>query len=145
VKKIFWALASVIFIIFLIWSRFYQLDLLPASLTHDETVYAISAQSFILQGTDLTQSHKPWSLTPIHPMYAEWPATIMSLGFLISHNSLFAAHFPSALMGVLLPFIFGWLLWGVWRNKQLAIIGVVIAAANPLLWQFSRLSKSMAA
>jgi hypothetical protein len=140
VTKIFWILASVVFVAFLFWSRFYQLSLLPASLTHDETVYAITAKSFTLQGSDLTQSHRPWSLEPIHSMYAEWPPMIMSLGFLVSNNSLLATHFSSALMGVLLPFLFGWLLWGIWKNKQLAIIGTIVAAASPLLWQFSRLS-----
>ena len=139
-KKIFWALAGIIFVTFLIWSRFYQLNLLPASLTHDEVVYAVQAKSYILQGSNLTQSHRPWSLKPIHPLYAEWPATVMSLGFLVSNNSLLATHLSSALIGVLLPFIFGWLLWGIWKNKQLAVIGAIIAASSPLLWQFSRLS-----
>lgn len=139
-KKIFFSLSGIFLIIFLFWSRFYQLDLLPASLTHDEAVYAVQAKSYALQGSSLTQTHRPWSLKPIHPMYAEWPATIMSLGFLVNDNSLQATHFSSALMGVLLPFLFGWLLWGIWKNKQLAIAGVVMATISPLLWQFSRLS-----
>jgi hypothetical protein len=140
VKKLFLTLAGIFLTIFLFWSRFYQLDILPASLTHDEVIYAAQAKSYALQSTDLTQSHHPWSLKPIHPMYAEWPTTVMSLGFLINDKPLWATHFSSALMGVLTPFIFGWLLWGIWKNKQLAIIGVVIAATSPLLWQFSRLS-----
>jgi len=140
VKRLFLILGGVFLIIFLFWSRFYQLDILPASLTHDETIYAAQAKSYTLQGASLTQSHHPWSLKPIHPMYAEWPTTVMSLGFLVSNNPLWATHFSSALMGVLMPFIFGWLLWGIWKNKQLAIIGVIIAATSPLVWQFSRLS-----
>lgn len=139
-KKIFSSFGLLGLIIFLIWSRFYHLDILPATLTHDETVYAAQAQSYVLQGSDLTQSHRPWFLKPIHPLYAELPATIMSLGFLISQNSLLATHLSSALMGILTPFIFGWLLWGIWKNKQLTLISVIIAAASPLLWQFSRLS-----
>ncbi len=139
-KKIFLILGGLFLTTFLIWSRFYQLNILPASLTHDETIYAVNAKSYTLQGNNLAQSHRPWGLEPIHPMYAEWPATIMSLGFLVKNNPLFATHFSSALMGVLLPFVFGWLLWGIWKNKQLAMIGIIIAAANPLLWQFSRLS-----
>lgn len=134
------SLCGIFLFTFLIWSRFYQLNLLPSSLTHDETIYAVNAKSYVLQGKDLSQSHKPWSLNPIHPMYAEWPTAVMSFGFLFSGNPLFATHFSSALMGILLPFVFGWLLWGIWKNKQLAIIGVIIAATSPLLWQFSRLS-----
>ena len=139
-KKFLLFLFGIGLLIFLIWSRFYQLQLLPASLTHDETVYAIQAKSYSLQGKDLMQTHYPWQIDPIHPMYAEWPATIMSLGFLISENSLWAAHFSSALMGIIFPFFFGWLLWGIWKNKELALIGVVVTAINPLIWQFSRLS-----
>ena len=138
-KKVLLSLFGIGLFIFLIWSRFYQLKLLPASLTHDETVYAAQARSYSLQGKDLTQSHYPWQIKPIHPMYAEWPATVMSLGFLISDNPLLATHFSSALMGVISPLLFGWLLWGIWKNKSLALIGTVIAAANPLMWQFSRL------
>ncbi len=139
-KKILAILGGITLLSFLIWSRFYQLNLLPASLTHDETIYAANAKSYLLQGRDLTQTHNPWDISPIHPLYAEWPATVMSLGFILINNPLLATHFSSALMGVIFPFIFGWLLWGLWKNKQLTVIGIVIAATNPLIWQFSRLS-----
>lgn len=140
VKKWWWLGGVLLLLSFLVFTRFYQLKSVPGSLTHDEVVYAIQAKSYVLQGTNLTQDHRPWSIKPIHPLYAEWPATIMSLGFLISNNSQIASHFSSALMGVLLPFVFGWLAWGLWQKKELAIISTIITASSPLLWQFSRLS-----
>lgn len=125
---------------FLCFTRFYQLRLLPASLTHDETVYAAQAASYALRLKSLNGQHRPWFLTPFHEMYAELPATVISLGFLLTDQALLATHLPSALMGILLPFIFGWLLWGIWQDKTLSWCGVLVGAASPLWWQFSRLS-----
>ena len=84
---------------FLFWSRLFLLQIIPSTIPHDELVYAAQAKSYALQGTTIDQLHFWWQLTPFDAMYAELPATLMSLGFLFSHNALIGAHFTSALMG----------------------------------------------
>lgn len=125
---------------FLLWSRLYRLDILPAALTNDEAVYAIQAKSFALQGKTIDQQQTPFTVQPIDPMYAEWPAILLAPGYLLTNRPLLAAHLVPALLGVSLPFILAWLLYGIWKDKSLSIAVAVVATFNPLLWQFSRLS-----
>jgi len=127
-------------VVFLILTRFFALDTLPPFLTHDEVVYGIVAKSFAVQGTTLTQDQEWYSMRPVHPFYAELPALFMTPFFWLTDNPLLAVRIPTALMGVAFPFIFGWFCWGVWRDKKLAWVAVVIVSLNPLWWQFSRLS-----
>ena len=82
-------------VVFLLFSRFWLLESIPVTLPRDELVYAIQARSFVEQGTTLDPQPSFWSLAPVHQMYAEWPAHIMSLGFLVSDAPLFATHFIS--------------------------------------------------
>jgi hypothetical protein len=126
--------------VFLIFSRLWKLDQIPATLSHDEMVYAVQAKSLIAQGTSLDQQDSWWSLHPAHVMYAEWPARVMALGFLISSNPLVATHLSSALMGISLPFIMAALTYSIWRKKSLAKATWIIFILNPLFWQLSRIS-----
>lgn len=125
--------------VFLIYSRFYQLGSIPVSIPHDEMVYAVQAKSYVLQGTTLDQQHSPWSLKPFDHLYAELPATLMALGYLLTNNPLAGAHLTSALMGVTIPFILSYIFWNLWKNKTLSMALFVVATFNPLFWQFSRL------
>lgn len=127
-------------LLFLFWSRLFKLDQIPATLPHDEMVYAIQAQSFVLQGKTLDQEQGFFSLKPSHVMYAELPAQVMSLGFLFSQNSLLATHSASALMGLSLPFLMAFLVWCLWKRKDLSKATFVVFVLSPLFWQMSRLS-----
>lgn len=120
-------------------SRFWELDQLPAIIPHDEMVYAVQAKSYSLQAMDLTQTHRPWYLKPFDGMYAELPATLMSLGFVLFDQPLLAAHFTSALMGCTLPFLVAWLTYLIWQNKRVSLSVLIILTFNPTFWQMSRL------
>ncbi len=124
---------------FLGFSRLFILDSVPATIPHDEMVYAIQAKSYVVQGTTLNQLHRPWMISPFDNMYAELPATFMALGYLLSNNPLVGAHLTSALMGISMPFILAWLVYGIWKRKDLAIGIAVVSIFNPLFWQMSRL------
>lgn len=139
-QKPAWTIALVAWLSFLLWSRFWALDTLPATMPHDETVYAIQAQSMVLQGTSLDKSQAWWGLTPQHPMYAEWPALVLLPGFLLSDHALLATHLVPAVMGVLFPLLVGLLTWYFWKRRDVAIAAVVVTTFNPLFWQMSRLS-----
>lgn len=136
VEKIAFALLFLL----LLWSRFFLLNRIPATMPHDEMVYAIQAKSFLLQGTTLDQSQSFWTLKPSHPMYAELPAQVMSLGFLLSNQPLLAVHFSAALMGVLLPFLMALLVWQIWQRLDLSKATWVVFVLSPLFWQMSRIS-----
>ncbi|MBU0978223.1 hypothetical protein KKF92_00120, partial [Patescibacteria group bacterium] len=134
-----WLIGFSLMMLFLVWSRFFLLGTIPAIIPHDEMVYAVQAKSYAIQGVTLLQNHSFWQLTPFDPMYAELPATIMSLGFKLTQNPLIASHLISALMGVTLPLALAWLTFGIWGQKKPALAVLVLAVFNPLLWQFSRL------
>jgi len=146
VKKIFSQLARLeniafaFLLIFLLWSRLFQLSKLPATLPHDEMVYAIQAQSFVLQGKTLDQRQGFFSLRPSHIMYAEWPAQVMSLGFLLSKQPLLATHLTSVLMGLTLPFLMALLAYTLWQRADITKATFMVFVLSPLFWQMSRLS-----
>lgn len=133
-------LALVGIIGFLLITRLIYLDALPTSLTHDESTYAIEARSIALQGTDLTQTWNPWSLKAIHKQYAEFPALFMAPFVWIFSHPMIAAKIPFVIMGVLMPFIMAWFVYGLWRKQNIAWAMLFVASASPWLWQFSRLS-----
>ena len=126
-------------IAFLFFSRLFLLDSVPATIPHDEMVYAIQAKSYVVQGTTLNQQHRPWMISPFDSMYAELPASLMAIGYLFSNNPLVGAHLTSALMGISMPFILAWFFHGLWKRKDMAVGIGIVAVFNPLLWQMSRL------
>lgn len=130
----------VFLLLFLFWSRLFKLDQIPATLPHDEMVYAIQAQSFVFQGKTLDQTQGFLTLKPSHVMYAEWPAQVMSLGFWLSSHPLVATHLSSALMGIALPFLVASLVWSLWQRRDLSKAAFVVFVLSPLFWQMSRLS-----
>jgi len=133
-------LGGSLLVVFLVISRFFLLNQIPLMLPHDEAIYAMQAYSYSVQGTTLNQLQHPWELKPIDPMFAELPATMLMPGFALFHDPLFATHFIPALLGIFLPFLFGWLLYGIWKDKKIALAGIILMSFNPLLWQLSRLS-----
>ena len=127
-------------LIFLIFSRFYKLGQIPVSLTHDETVYAIQAKSFAVQGINTSQEIRPWSMSLLHHMYAEWPATIMIPGFFFSDNPILATHLMTAILSLLIPISIAFIFHALWNDTTLTISALLVATLNPLFWQFGRLS-----
>lgn len=119
--------------------HFFRLNTIPSTLTHDEMVYAVQARSLATNGNSLDGKQSWFSLFPTDPLYAEWPASIMAFSHLILQHPIAATHAPSAVMGTLLPFLFGWLIYGIWRNKNVALWAVFFSLFNPLLWQLGRL------
>ena len=120
--------------------RLYKLNQIPTTLTHDESVYAIQAKSLALQGKTWDQKLGWFPLQPVDPWYAEWPASVMAPFFWLTENPLLAARLPSAIMGAILPFLLGGIVWSWWRNRELAVWTIIISVFNPFLWQFSRLA-----
>jgi len=127
-------------LLFLMWSRLWKLGQVPATLTHDEMVYAIQAKSFVVQGKSLDQKQSYYSIQPIHPMYAEWCAQIMRLGFHFGRNPLFSTHLVSALMGITLPFVLAAFVHGIWKREDVTKAVWILFVFSALFWQMSRLS-----
>lgn len=121
-------------------TRLYKLDQIPGTLTHDETVYAIQARSLAVQGKTWDQKLGWFSLQPVDPMYAEWPASLIAPFFWLTSNPLLAVHLPSAVMGAVIPFLLGLVVFDWYRNRRLSLWVVTVAVFNPFLWEFSRLA-----
>lgn len=126
-----------IFITGFLW-RIYFLDAIPTALHPDELAYSINAQSWLLSGTSLDGKWSPTKFNTLTPMLAEWPTIITSFGYLFSHNPLIATRLPSVLMGSALPFIFAWIVWGLFKKKDLSWGVLIVASLNPWLLQNSR-------
>lgn len=132
--------ACVIVLAFLVITRLWNINIFPAALTHDEMVYAVQAESLVVQGTTLNQQFHWWSLQPTHPDYAEAPAVLMTPFFKLISNPLVATRAISVLMGITFPFVLGLFSFGIWRNKKLSLVVIIVSSLNPLLWQMSRLT-----
>ncbi|HYD35336.1 MAG TPA: hypothetical protein VD999_04675 [Vitreimonas sp.] len=120
--------------------RFWQLGSIPATVVHDEIIYAAQAQSIAVSGSDLTGTWRPWHFRPAHILYAELPATVMAPAAVIISDPLVAARAAQAIIGSLLPFILAGLSYHLFKNKSVALTTAVLAVLNPWLFQFSRLS-----
>ncbi len=127
-------------ILFLVFSRIYQLASFPVGFFPDEMVYLIEARSLAELGSPFTESWQPWKLEPLGVMWAELPAVFLSLGYLLSDNVLLGARIIPSLMGLSLPLLFSWLMLGLTDNRRIAWAGLVVAICNPWFWQFSRMS-----
>lgn len=136
---IIWLISASLLLTFLSLTRLTYLSVIPPSLTHDEIMYASQAKSYALQGKSLDQKNSIWQLRPAHPMYAEIPALLLTPFFMAISDPLLATRAFSGLMGIAFPFVFGWFVYGLLRHRRLAYISIMIAAVNPLLWQFSHL------
>jgi hypothetical protein len=124
----------------LLLSRFYQLHLMPAALTHDEVVYAAQAKSLAKTGAMTNQEFKAWHLQPAHPMYAELPAVLMAPFFSLFDNPLLATRLLTTLFGIAIPFLLALFAFELWRNKTVSFLVFLLAVFNPLWWQMSRLT-----
>jgi len=135
-----WQLVLIaVIIIAALLTRFWRLSEVPTSLAHDEMIYAISAQSVALSGTDLTGTWKPWSLTPVHANFAELPTVLMAPFFLLPLDSIVAAKLPFILMSLLLPFVLAGIAYELFRDKTTSFFTAIAAIFNPWIWQFGRM------
>jgi hypothetical protein len=133
-----WLLLGVIGV--LLFTRLWKLTSIPAALTHDEMIYVVNAKAVALTGSDITGTWKPWSFQPVRAAFAELPVTLMTPSFWFIDNPIFAAKAFHVLLGMLFPFVLGWLVYTLLKQKQLAWITIIIASVNPWLWQISRMA-----
>jgi len=138
--SILYKILFILFLIFLIGSRFCLLDKIPVGFHYDELVYLIQAKAFSLSGSDLIGNWNPWKLMPLTFRHAELTTLVMVPGYWLFTNPFLAARLIPALLGITFPFIMGWLAWNLWKNGRIAWITVLIAAFNPWMWQLSRMS-----
>jgi len=122
-----------------LFTRLWRLSEVPTFLAHDEMIYAINAQSLAKSGTDLTGTWNPWSLTPMHPSFAELPTVFMAPFTLLPVEPTLAAKLPFVLMSLILPVILAGIAYELFRDKSTSICTGIVAIFNPWLWQFGRM------
>ncbi len=120
--------------------RFLALGIIPVSLAHDEVDMIIQAHSLRLTGTDLTGTYSPFSLLPNDAVMAELGPVVNWPALSLLPNTLFSAHFTTALLGSLYPLLVVWLLVSLGFTTKLAFFAGFLLALSPWHILFSRTS-----
>ena len=126
--------------IFALIPRMYALGTIPSALSHDEVDVIIQAHSIRLTGRDLSGKWSPFTLLPNDGLMAELSPIINLPALTLLPNTLFTAHFTTALLGSLYPILIVILLtsWGL--NKKASWISGILLALSPWHLLFSRTS-----
>lgn len=135
-----WWLAYILLVAVGLFFRLWQLGIIPPAIVHDEVYYAVEAQTVALAGQDPSGTWHPWELRPAHVLYAELPGTLFSLGTWFSKTPLIAVRLTSVVGGVVLSLSIAWLMWGLFKKKNLALVTSALALFNPWIFQFSRMT-----
>ncbi|MDQ5951665.1 MAG: hypothetical protein QG639_946 [Patescibacteria group bacterium] len=125
---------------FLLFTRLYRISEVPTALVHDELIYVMQARSLWLTGSDMSGNWNPLTVTPFNSAFAEFPSILMAPAAFITDNPILNAKIVHILTGMLIPFVLSWFAYGIWKNKLLSVTTLVVASANPWLWQFSRMT-----
>ncbi len=138
--KIIIAISYFLLFILALLPRMYALGTIPTALSHDEVDVIIQAHSIRLTGRDLSGSWSPLTLVPNDGLMAELSGAINLPALAVLPNTLFAAHFTTALLGSLYPILIVTLLisWGL--NKKASWLSGVLLALSPWHLLFSRTS-----
>lgn len=126
--------------IVLIGTRFISGSAITPSLTHDEMIYAANAASLAHFNRAFSNNTSWFSLSPVHHMYAEWTSSLIAPFFWFIKNPILATHALPGIMSLTLPFIFGFFLYGLFKDKKLSLVAIVLLSMSPLLIQFSKLT-----
>ena len=138
-KILSWSGAVIVLTILLFTRLAWSASITP-SLTHDELIYAGNAKAISLWGHDVTGTHGWFDLTPVHPMYAEWTASLMAPFFWLIKDPILATHALPTLFSLTLPFIFAWFVYGLFKDMRLSLIAGILLTISPLAIQFSKLT-----
>lgn len=134
------AIASIIFLISAAF-RFTLLDRIPNAAGGDELVYALTAKSVSLTGTDLSGTWHPLSALlfryPPGEMQAELPYFVHLLFTGSRPFSLLSLRLPFAAIGSLIPIVL-YLVAAKLFDRKTALVAGLIAAVNPWSVYISR-------
>jgi hypothetical protein len=134
------AIVITLVLFFLLFIRFFKINEIPTAFVHDELIYVMQAKAISFTGHDMSGTWSPSSLKPFNTAFAELPSSLMTIGINLSSNPVISGRITHILVGILLPFALAWFTYGIWKNKQLAGITLVIGSVNPWIWQFSRMT-----
>ncbi len=134
----FLVLAVVILAIIL---RFYKLEQIPTIVSHDEIYYVVQAKTIQLLSTDPAGTWSPFSLSPAHPLFAELPGVVFSLGnFIIPDNPILAQRFISSVLSIVLTLSLTLLTFQFTKNKKFSGAVLLIGLLNPWSFQMARMA-----
>lgn len=134
-----WVYVSIAFV-FSLFTHLFQLNVLPAFITHDEVYYAVEAQTIALSATDIAGTWRPWYFTAASSLYAELPGTVIALGRWLGSNQLMAARISSAVIGAIFPFLLAAIATELLQKQKVFWFVWGVATFNPWVFQFSRMS-----
>ncbi len=121
--------------------RLWQINAVPAGITHDELDYYLGGKFLGLTGSDFTGTWKWWTLSPMNheTITAELTPLFFVPAALLFPNSLFAAKLVPALFSAAIVLVMYGFLFVLSRgNRQVALIGSAIMALNPWSIMYGR-------
>ncbi len=135
--KIYFCFLLILILCFFL--RFYRLGDIPSGFHQDEVVNSYVGKFILLNGKDLYGNLWPifyfdkWGdYPPVLPMY------FSGLGSLIFGDSVFGARAINAFVGSLTIISFYFLIFNLFQNSWLALVGSFLLAINPWHIAFSR-------
>jgi len=129
------------FVLVAIFLRFYKLEQIPTIISHDEIYYVAQAKTIQLANTDPAGKWSPFSLSPAHPLFAELPGTVFSIGnFIIPNNPILAQRIISSSLSIALALSLSLLCFQFTKNKNLSGVVLTIALFNPWSFQMARMA-----
>ena len=132
-------IAFIILLIFFFVIRLVQIQSTPSVISHDEIYYPAQARALAVSGSDPTGTWKPWHLTSAHPLYAELPGVVMTPAAFFFTDPIIAAKITHIFLGTLLCGVLSLLALVLTKERNIAVITLLIAGFNPWLFQFSRM------
>lgn len=140
-KKIF---SSILFLIIfvLVLSRFFYLDRFPVGMSHDEIEYTLSSKTYSLFGVDLSGYSFPKSIfqTKTEGIISFLPPILLSPYFGSVSINQFTTRLPYTIINLFTALTFFFLVKKLFKNKNLALISVIIFLANPWNFYLSRIA-----
>lgn len=140
-KVLFSFIPLVLVILIAVFFRFIWLDKVPNAIGGDEIVYVLNAKASFLTGRDIFGTWSPIKgllfQYPTGETQAELPYILDSFSVGPLPLSLFSAHLPNAILGILLV-IFIFLVTKQLLGQKIALWAAVVAAINPWLIYIGR-------
>ncbi len=127
-------------ILVLVVVRFLWLGIFPPGLSNDETEYMLSAKSYALYDRDVSGYGFPLSLfkSETDGVIAPIPAILSAPFYLIFDLNIATARLPFVIISLLSAWVIYKLADVLFKNKQAALITVIVFLINPWAFYFSR-------
>lgn len=131
--KLFFILLVTVFCLLGAFSRLYQIQLVPASISYDELDHVINGQSIFYTGKDIQGEHFFWELYPTqtHTFTAELSGLWHSFVSFLPLPNFTIARLPNVIAGFVASGGFAFFVYQVFRSRKIALIVLALMLVSP--------------